>query len=1033
MKKSTYKLVAAAVLFGSAAFSFAERAPVYISPNNDGTQDMLVVPIQIKEKRYLSEWTFIVSDAQGNVVRTIGNKEKRPEKITFKNFFKSLVTPKKGVEIPSEVIWNGVCDDGSIAKDGTYFYKFGASDDNGNSAFTKEYKVVVDNTAPSIELKQPGEQEKIFGEGAKSVLKITQSGSVEDMWTAYFADASGNPVRKYVFSNGEPMSLVWDGADDSGNEVPDGIYTYKISATDKAGNTSENAVISNIIFSAEKPVTSIAITSAKDFSPNGDGVQDTINFALSIPKPQSKSNALSTWSVKINDTNGKTYRTYTGTETAPSLITFDGKADDGSLIPEGNYVAVVNAKYLNGYEPAEINSPVFNMDITKPTAQLKPSVKTFSPDGDGNSDTVVITQTASVEKNWKGTIFNEKNLAVKTYDLGSTVPNEVVWDGSDNSGKLVDDGIYYYVLSATDNAGNYFQAKTEDITLDTSKTEVILTANLVAFSPNGDKVQDTITFTPTVKTQSGISQYTVSIVNKDTGKTVKSITEKTALPSKIEWNGLDSSGARCPDGTYFALLATKAKNGSDSQAQTQNFILDTKLPEIKMSVPYTIFSPDGDGKLDSLPITVDSSYESKWTGILRNSKGTTVREWVWQGKVPGTVDFDGTDEMGNVLANGSYSFTIESVDAAGNRGDATLAKLTIDTRETKAYVTAELAGISPNGDGNLESQKFNVKVSLTEGIANWRFAIEDIDGNVAHAWTEKDSPNLPAVFKWNGAKDDGSIGEGTFVAKLHVEYAKGNVVDAVSSPFLCSATPPLLRVRTAPEFFSPDNDGINDDLYIQLKGASVAGLKNWAFVIKDPENGKAFWKIDGKSSITERIIWDGRGNNGERVQSAMDYPYEFTATDELGMSSKVEGIISVDVLVIRVGNVLKMQVPSIIFRGNAADFKNKKEAKNGLEDSVINNNKRVLKRIAEILNKFKDYTVTIEGHANNTSGLESEEAELTALSQQRAEFVLDYLAKNGVDRSRLSAVGRGGTAPVVERSDKDNWWKNRRVEFILNK
>ena len=259
------------------------------------------------------------------------------------------------------------------------------------------------------------------------------------------------------------------------------------------------------------------------------------------------------------------------------------------------------------------------------------------------------------------------------------------------------------------------------------------------------------------------------------------------------------------------------------------------------------------------------------------------------------------------------------------------------------------------------------------------------------------------------------------------------MVDAVSSPFLCSATPPLLRVRTAPEFFSPDNDGINDDLYIQLKGASVAGLKNWAFVIKDPENGKAFWKIDGKSSITERIIWDGRGNNGERVQSAMDYPYEFTATDELGMSSKVEGIISVDVLVIRVGNVLKMQVPSIIFRGNAADFKNKKEAKNGLEDSVINNNKRVLKRIAEILNKFKDYTVTIEGHANNTSGLESEEAELTALSQQRAEFVLDYLAKNGVDRSRLSAVGRGGTAPVVERSDKDNWWKNRRVEFILNK
>jgi len=27
----------------------------------------------------------------------------------------------------------------------------------------------------------------------------------------------------------------------------------------------------------------------------------------------------------------------------------------------------------------------------------------------------------------------------------------------------------------------------------------------------------------------------------------------------------------------------------------------------------------------------------------------------------------------------------------------------------------------------------------------------------------------------------------------------------------------------------------------------------------------------------------------------------------------------------------------------------------------------------------------------------------------------------------------GGTKPVVERADRENWWKNRRVEFILIK
>ena len=58
---------------------------------------------------------------------------------------------------------------------------------------------------------------------------------------------------------------------------------------------------------------------------------------------------------------------------------------------------------------------------------------------------------------------------------------------------------------------------------------------------------------------------------------------------------------------------------------------------------------------------------------------------------------------------------------------------------------------------------------------------------------------------------------------------------------------------------------------------------------------------------------------------------------------------------------------------------------------------------------------------------------LEPLSQERAEFVKSYLKKNGVDGERLNAVGRGGRQPVVSRNDTDNWWKNRRVEFILNK
>ena len=497
---------------------------------------------------------------------------------------------------------------------------------------------------------------------------------------------------------------------------------------------------------------------------------------------------------------------------------------------------------------------------------------------------------------------------------------------------------------------------------------------------------------------------------------------------------------RCADGSYSAKLSVKSKHGSEASASSQPFTIDSIAPSIEISVPYTVFSPDGDGNRDVVPVTVNSSYEEKWTAKIVDSKATVVKSYEWKGKVP-NFEWDGTDDSGNKVVDGLYKIIFTSVDAAENRADAEIAGLKVDKRETKAYVTADLEYFAPNGDGIADIQKFTVRTSVADGISEWKFAIASAEGKVVRQWTNEQSKDLPAVINWDGTDADGKVVEGVFTGSLSISYEKGNIVNAVSSAFICTVTPPQLSVKTAPRYFSPDNDGEDDDLYIQLKGNSTVPLKNWSFVVKDPENGKTFWSVNGKSTITERLVWDGRGNNGELVQSAMDYPYVFTATDTLGMTSTVEGKISVDVLVIRVGDVLKMAVPSIIFRSDAADFKTEDELKGGITLAQKTNNERVLKRIAEILNKFKNYTVTIEGHANNVSGTEAEETQdtvqygkaLKPLSQERAEFVKEQLKKNGVDSARLTAVGRGGSQPVVARSDKDNWWKNRRVEFILNK
>lgn len=1020
----------------------------YISPNSDGVQDELVIPLKISDKRYVQAWSLVIMDSQHNVVRTIENKIARPSKMTFKAFFKQLFTPKQGVAIPDTITWNGAMNNGETAPDGTYYYYITATDDNGNSGKTKEYEVVIDTVAPDVELAQPSD--KIFGEGAKAALKIKQTGSVEDEWVGKFRSADGTVVRTVKWVNAEPAEFQWKGTDDQDAQVFDGVYSYEISATDRAGNTSLPASITNIIYSAEKPATNLYVKGSRYFSPNTDSKTSNVALDLTIPVPEEKSgNKLVEWAVTVKDKAGKAVRTYNQTNSGdipPSSIIFDGKDDSGKQLKDGEYQAVVTAKYLNGYEPDPISSPVLVLDTDKPAAQIVASEKVF---GAGAKDSVKfsimpVPSSGSTVPSWKGEIQSSDGKVVNSYDFGEYPPEEVVWNGISSDGTIAEKGQYRFVLSGTDLAGNTGVSQTTElVTFDTTEAQLLLAVSDTAFSPNGNKVKDTITFTPVTATKDVVS-YDFTIKNK-AGKAVYTVKESKKLPVNFVWDGKDDSKILCSDGMYFAQLSVLAANGSTASASTQNFELDTLAPNLTAETPWSFFAPSGNGAQKNIPVTIkECSAEKLWVAEVRDAKDKAVKKFSWNGSKE-SFAWDGTDESGNLAANGKYNIVIFSTDDAGNSFSTELKGITLDNRETKAYITAEYEGISPNNDGYLDTQKFEIRTSVADNIKSWNFDVRKEDGTSVYALSEKDSANLPAAINWNGAGKDGLACEGTFTGTLEVLYNNGNKVSAVSSPFICTATAPKLTVKTAPEYFSPDNDGVDDDLYIKLAGSTKAKIKNWSFVIKDPK-GKDFWKTSGKSQITERIIWDGLSNlqkdvngNAERVQSAMDYPYEFTVTDNLGMTSTVKGVIPVDVLVIRDGNLLKMAVPSIIFESDAANFQT---ANAKLDADKVSNNIKVLNRIADILKKFKDYKVTIVGHANKiTDNPEEETVDNLAqwgrasmpLSKERADAIKVYLTKRGVNAAALSTEGMGGTKPVVNPKDKDNNWKNRRVEFILQK
>jgi outer membrane protein OmpA-like peptidoglycan-associated protein len=129
------------------------------------------------------------------------------------------------------------------------------------------------------------------------------------------------------------------------------------------------------------------------------------------------------------------------------------------------------------------------------------------------------------------------------------------------------------------------------------------------------------------------------------------------------------------------------------------------------------------------------------------------------------------------------------------------------------------------------------------------------------------------------------------------------------------------------------------------------------------------------------------------------------------------------------GSAYQFSVSNIIFRGNSDDF-------NDLDAQTIARNNKILSELAKFFIAHPDYNVLIVGHANPVqteaaAKRNEEKLFLEPLTKKRAEAVMKMLIDRGVPASRLKAEGRGGKEPIASISDKENDWKNRRVEFIL--
>jgi OmpA-OmpF porin, OOP family len=86
-----------------------------------------------------------------------------------------------------------------------------------------------------------------------------------------------------------------------------------------------------------------------------------------------------------------------------------------------------------------------------------------------------------------------------------------------------------------------------------------------------------------------------------------------------------------------------------------------------------------------------------------------------------------------------------------------------------------------------------------------------------------------------------------------------------------------------------------------------------------------------------------------------------------------------------------------------------------------------LDKLAGVARACPKAKIEIEGHTDSEGTPERNQR----LSDRRAQSVVEYLARGGVDADKLQAVGYGDTRPLVPNDTSDNRAKNRRIEFTV--
>lgn len=486
----------------------------YFSPNSDGIRDTISFTASASDKSPIVYYELRIRDLKGTVVYKQKSDERvREKEFSWSLFFRSFVSPRSRADIPRKFSWNGrlvqerkkavkdnLFEDETIdapLADGVYSYEFWAIDEKNNESRHVTGEVIIDTRAPAASVELGDDLISPNGDGRRDILSITQDTSPADTYVGEIIAAGGEKIRTFTWPEKAPTRVDFDGRRDNGDIAEEGLYRYRLTGRDSAGNqkvaTSENFYISRRVDAVflkssaaglnptQKQFAEVGFTPSVEF-PQGylDGEillsrrcsnkADDLVFRIPVA-------GLPTDKKKLPAKRAAPGRQEVAGSTAPAIaqqsprslpstmFSWHGEAASQSRAADGIYCVVFRARYENGNAPESPPIKVV-LDTTAPDLEITADLtsREFTPDGDGENEeqafrlyardlSPIASYSVAIREILPGAVPG--SIEVRAFQGQGEIPTTLYWDGKTESGMIADSLTQYeYTLTATDAYGN---------------------------------------------------------------------------------------------------------------------------------------------------------------------------------------------------------------------------------------------------------------------------------------------------------------------------------------------------------------------------------------------------------------------------------------------------------------------------------------------------------------------------------------------------------------------------------------------------